>query len=72
MGAWKLALYPFGLAIAGIVLIDLVGILAFGADSQNWIEWQYRTVSAVGVGVGVVGAMVGLYLAIRAHARLLP
>lgn len=72
MGAWKLVLYPFGLAIVGMVLIDLIGILAFGANSQDWLEWQSNAVSGVAVATGLVGVMVGLYLAIRAQARLLP
>lgn len=72
MGAWKLVVYPFGLAIAGVVLADVLGILVFGTDSRAWLEWQNRAVSAVGVGTGLIGAMVGLFLAIRSHARLLP
>lgn len=72
IGAWKLVLYPFGLAIVGMVLIDLIGILAFGANSQDWLEWQSKAVSGVAVATGLVGVMVGLYLAIRAQARLLP
>jgi hypothetical protein len=72
MGAWKLVAYPAGLAIVGMVLIDLIGILAFGANSQDWLEWQNRAVSAGGVVTGLGGVMFGLYLAIRAHARLLP
>lgn len=72
MGAWKLVVYPFGLAIAGVLLVDVIGILAFGADSRVWLEWQNKAVTAVGVGAGVIGAMVGVYVAIRSHARLLP
>lgn len=72
MGAWKLMVYPAGLAIVGMLLIDLIGILAFGANSQEWLDWQNRAVSAGGVATGLGGAMFGLYLAIRAHARLLP
>lgn len=72
MGAWKLVIYPVGLAIAGMALIDLIGILAFGTNSQDWLDWQNNVVSAAGVATGLAGVMVGLYLAIRAHARLLP
>lgn len=72
MGAWKLVIYPVGLAIVGMVLIDMIGIFAFGANSRDWLDWQNRAVSGAGVVTGLVGVMFGLYLAIRAHARLLP
>jgi hypothetical protein len=70
MGAWKLVVYPFGLAIIGMMLVDLVGIALFGPNGREWLDWQNQVVSTCGMAAGLAGAVAGLYAAIRAHARL--
>jgi hypothetical protein len=72
MGVWKFAVYPFGLAIIGIAVVDLIGTAMFGADSGEWLTWQVQFGSALGTAAGFAGAMSGLYLAIRSQARLIP
>jgi len=72
MGAWKLVVYPFGLAVVGMTLVDLIGIALFGANGREWLDWQNQAVSTFGLATGLAGAIGGLYLAIRSHARLVP
>lgn len=70
MGAWKLVVYPLGLAVVGMMLIDLIGIALLGADIGEWLDWQNQAVSTFGAVAGLAGAIGGLYLAFRSHARL--
>jgi hypothetical protein len=72
MGAWKLVVYPFGLAIAGIAVVDLLGTAMFGADCREWLNWQTQLGSALGTASGFAGAIGGFYMAIRSQARLIP
>jgi hypothetical protein len=70
MGSFKMIVYPFGLAIAGLVIVVLFGIVAFGVQSANWAEWQNELVGTVGMIVGFGGAVFGLWLAIRSEERV--
>ena len=69
MTTLKMIAYPFGLAIAGMLVVDLVGIALFGANSSEWLEWQNQIVSTFGTVAGLAGAVAGLYLAVRSQTR---
>lgn len=71
MVIWKMIAYPFGLAILGMTLVDLVGVILFGGDCHSWQEWQNQMISTAGIASGLTGAVGGVYLAIRSHARLM-
>jgi hypothetical protein len=70
MGTFKMIVYPFGLAIASLMVVVLFGITAFGPHSADWAQWQNELVGTVGTIVGLVGAVFGLWLAIRSEERL--
>ncbi len=72
MGTWKLIVYPFGMAIAGMALVDLIGIALFGVNGCAWLDWQNQGISAFGTAAGIAGMITGVYLAVRAHAHLVP
>ena len=69
MGTLKMIVYPFGAAVAGLLIVALVGMAAFGVNCVEWQEWQNRMVSVFGTTAGFVGAVTGLYLAIRSDQR---
>jgi hypothetical protein len=72
MNILKLIVYPFGFAFVGLILMNLTAIAVFGPDAVVWLDWQNRLVGVVGA-VGVMaGFVVGVYLAIKANARLIP
>jgi uncharacterized membrane protein (Fun14 family) len=70
MGTLKMIAYPFGAAIVGMLIVALMAIAAFGVNCVEWQEWQNRMVSEIGTIAGFVGAVIGLYVAIRSEQRL--
>ena len=70
MGTFKMIVYPFGLAIAGLMISVLVGMALFGVQSAEWADWQNELVGNVGTVIGLGGAVFGLWLAIRSEQRL--
>jgi hypothetical protein len=67
MGTFKMIVYPFGLAIASLVMVVMFGMALFGVQSADWADWQNDLVSSIGTVAGLAGAVVGLWLAIRAE-----
>lgn len=43
-----------------------IGAALFGLDFSAWTEWQGRVIGAAGTAAGVVGAVIGLKMAMRA------
>ncbi len=71
MHTLRLIVYPFGSAVAACSIVQLAGMLLFGPQLELWSEWQSRAVSFAGTVAGFAGAMVGLYIAVRAERRAL-
>ncbi|HVT30563.1 MAG TPA: hypothetical protein VHE81_21315 [Lacipirellulaceae bacterium] len=69
MHTLRMIVYPFGLAVAACSIAQLVGMALFGPQVEQWTEWQSRATSFAGVLAGFVGAVVGLYIAVRAERR---
>ena len=72
MAVWKIIVYPFGMAFLSFLFVSWAGMLAFGPDPRTWFEWQHQLVSALGAGTGIAGYVGGMYVAMKANARLLP
>ncbi len=72
MGIWKIIVYPIGLAFLGCLLFSWAAMLVFGPDPHGWFDWQNRLASALGAGTGMAGYLGGMYIAMKANARLLP
>jgi hypothetical protein len=70
MGTFKMIVYPFGLAIANLMIVVLFGMAVFGVQSADWADWQNELVGTVGTIVGFGGAVFGLWLAIRSEERV--
>jgi hypothetical protein len=70
MGTFKMIVYPFGLAIASLIIVVLFGMAVFGVQSGDWAEWQNELVGTVGTIVGFAGAVFGLWLAFRSEQRV--
>lgn len=56
--------YPFAAAVAASLGVLLLGLGVFGFQFS---EWEGRIVGVVGTTAGVVGAVVGLLMALRAE-----
>jgi hypothetical protein len=63
--------YPFGLAIFGMFIVTLIGMAIFGMHSTDWADWQNELIGTTGTIFGFVGAVLGLWLAIRFERRVL-
>jgi hypothetical protein len=70
MGSYKMILYPFGLAVGSLVIVALFGMAIYGVHSADWEEWQNELVGTVGTFVGLGGAVIGLWVAIRSEERV--
>jgi hypothetical protein len=69
MGVFKMILYPFGLAFASLGVVMLLGMAAFGTQPKVWAPWQNDLVSTAGTAAGLVGMLVGSWLAVCAERR---
>ncbi|HEY3392623.1 MAG TPA: hypothetical protein VGK58_07940 [Lacipirellulaceae bacterium] len=69
MRSYKMIVYPFGLAVGSLYMIVLLGMVMFGLNSADWEKWQNELVGTVGAFVGLAGAVVGLWVAIRSEER---
>lgn len=70
MAIWKIIIYPFGLALLGFLLVSCAATLTFGSDPREWFDWQNHLASALGAGIGMAGFVGGMYIAMKAVARL--
>jgi hypothetical protein len=70
MGAFKMIVYPFGLAIASFFIVVLFAMAVLGVQSSDWADWQNELVGTVGTLIAIGGAVVGLWLAIRSEERV--
>jgi threonine/homoserine/homoserine lactone efflux protein len=69
MGILKMITYPFGATLVGMLTVVLAAMAMFGANYADWQEWQNRMVGEIGTIAGFVGAVTGLYIAIRSEQR---
>jgi hypothetical protein len=69
MRTFNMILYPFGLAITAMLVVTLIGMATFGLHSADWLNWQNELISSIGTVAGLAGAVIGLWLAIRAERR---
>lgn len=61
--------YAFGVSIGASLAVLLAGAGVFGLQLDQWTEWEGRLVGAVGTIAAIVGAVVGLWLALRAQRK---
>jgi hypothetical protein len=71
MGTFRMILYPFALACIALCFAMLLGMAMFGVDTVHWPEWQGELVGSIGTVAGLAGAIVGLWMAIRAEHRVM-
>jgi hypothetical protein len=69
MGTFKMILYPMALCIGAVIAVSFLGMAMFGTHSTDWTNWQTELVNSIGTVAGISGAIVGLWLAIRAERR---
>jgi hypothetical protein len=69
MGVFKMILYPFGVAFASLGVVMLLATAGFGTQPEFWAPWQNDLVSTVGTAAGLLGMLVGSWLAVRAEQR---
>ena len=69
MNAFKLILYPYAGAFAALGITMLLGTAAFGTDLKHWAQWQNQLVSTNGTILGILGAFIGAWLAVRPTGR---
>jgi hypothetical protein len=69
MGVFKMILYPFGFAFASLGVVTLLAMVVLGTQPKDWEPWQNDLVSSVGTAAGLVGMLVGSWLAVRAEQR---
>jgi hypothetical protein len=58
-------LYPFGLTMTAMLIVALLSMAMFGAQSAEWADWQIDVASSAGTVAGLAGAVAGLWLAIH-------
>lgn len=68
-GVMKAIGYAFGASVAASSCVLLVGACAFGFPFAQWAEWEGRMIGVVGTIAGVVGAAIGLRMALRTERR---
>jgi hypothetical protein len=71
MATLRIILYPFGSAAAALLIVQLIGMLCFGTQVEQWPEWQGRVISTLGTSAGIVSAVAGLYMAVRSERRVI-
>jgi hypothetical protein len=72
MAVWKIIVYPSGFVLVSLILLSFAGRWAFGPDPSQWLEWQNRLADAVGAAGGLSAFVSGMYVAMKANARLFP
>jgi hypothetical protein len=65
MGAYKLIVYPFVLAVAAMAIVTVVAFALFGTQPASWSFWQNEITNAVGSVLGLIGLILGLWLSVR-------
>jgi Na+(H+)/acetate symporter ActP len=61
--------YAFVVSIGAAFAVLLAGAGVFGFQLDRWAEWEGRLVGVIATIAAIVGAVVGLWLALRAQRR---
>jgi hypothetical protein len=67
MTAARVIGYAFGAALVATLTVLLIGLATFGANVNEWAEWQGGIVGVAGTIAGVAAAALGLRRASRAE-----
>jgi membrane protein DedA with SNARE-associated domain len=69
MGTLKIISSSFAAAVLASFAALFVGMCVFGFRFAEWAEWQGRIVGLLATIAGIVGAVIGLGLALRIERR---
>jgi hypothetical protein len=61
--------YAFGVSVGASLIVLLLAMCALGFEPAKWTEWQGRIAGIVSTLAGVVGAVIGLRIALRTERR---
>jgi len=71
MNIWKFVVYPVGSCLAAALLINLTAIAIFGPNASMWAAWQNESITVLDMVAGSMGAISGVYFAVRAMEKSL-